>query len=128
MSNDYTLLAKRCRTILLLSYFSLLIVVSLNTLVWPSCSRSPNGVIWGIQILLLVMFLPGILKQNVRAHAWLTFVLLGFFMASVSTAFACTSALTILEVVFTAILFIAAMMYIRWRSRELKSIALDQEP
>ncbi|KKK74472.1 hypothetical protein LCGC14_2883440 [marine sediment metagenome] len=127
MSNDYAVLAKRCRAVLLLSYFSLLAVVSLNTLVWPTCNRSPNGVIWGIQVLLLLVFLPGMLKQNVRAYAWLTFVLLGFFMTSVSTAFACTSVLTLVEVVLTVILFIAAMMYIRWRSRELKSMAINQE-
>ena len=121
MSNNYPMLSRYSRGGMLVSYFVLILLITLGTLVWPSCNRSPNGVIWAIQMLLLLPFLPAIVRQKVRSLAWLTFILLGFFMASVSTAFACTSWLTVTEVLMTMFLFIFTMFHIRWRSRELKS-------
>ncbi|WP_101759960.1 DUF2069 domain-containing protein [Oceanicoccus sp. KOV_DT_Chl] len=121
MQNKYTVLARRARITVWFSYVALLVVFTLVTVVAPSCNRDPNPVIWCIHLLLLLPFLPAIIKQDVRGHAWLTFVLLGFFMASVSTAFACTSWLTLLEVSLISSLFIAALLFIRWRSRELKA-------
>ncbi|MEE8057074.1 MAG: DUF2069 domain-containing protein [Pseudomonadales bacterium] len=123
MTNEYQLLSRRSRAVVLVSFFGLLAVFTVSTLIVPSCNRNPNVVIWVLHILPLLMFLPSILQQNVRAHAWLTFVLLGHFMASVSTAFACTSALMLIEVALISVLFIAAMLYIRWRSRETKFLA-----
>lgn len=120
MQKNYQRLSRYSRRVVWCSYTALLTVICLNTLVWPSCNRSPNGVILGIQLVLLLAFLPGMLKQNVRSYVWLTFVLLGFFMAAVSISFACTSLLTISEVLLITVLFISAMLYIRWRSRELK--------
>ena len=74
---------------------------------------------WGIQIAILLSFLPGVLKQNIRTHVWLTFILLGFFIASVTTVFACYSILTLLEVLVIVALFVSSMLYIRWQSRAL---------
>ncbi len=121
MHNDYEQLVRYSRFIVLASYSILLVVFTVNTMFIPSCNREPNAVIWAMHVVPILLFLPSILRQNVRAHAWLTFVLLGHFMASVSVAFACTSALMTFEVGVLVVLFIAAMMYIRWRSRALKS-------
>lgn len=120
MTTKYKVLAHRSRSCVLTSYVGLLLVITLGTLVWPSCDRSPNAVVWGIQILILLSFLPGVLKQNIRTHVWLAFILLGFFILSVNTAFACYSVITLLEVIAIVALFISSMLYIRWRSRELK--------
>ena len=117
---NYASLAFYTRQCLLVSYACLALVVTLGTLVWPSCSRSPNGVVWAIQMLVLLAFLPGVIKRNLRTHIWLTFVLLFFFIASVSTAFACTSLLTVAEVFFVMELFITAMLYVRWQARSVK--------
>jgi uncharacterized membrane protein len=125
MANNYQQLSHYARFCLLLSYSALLLLFAVNTLVVPSCNRSPNIVIFLLHLLPLLVFLPSLLKQNVRAHAWMTFVLLGYFMMSVSTAFACKSILLTTEVLLIAALFIAAMLYIRWRSRELKQLAAD---
>jgi uncharacterized membrane protein len=123
MQKNYQRLSQYSRNLAWLSYAGLLLVLVLNTVVWPTCQRSPNGVILAIQLVLLLVFLPGMLKQNVRTYVWLTFTLLGFFMASVSTAFACSSHLTLAEVLLIVTLFISAMMYVRWRSLELKQRA-----
>ncbi|MFA7552701.1 MAG: DUF2069 domain-containing protein [Spongiibacteraceae bacterium] len=120
MPNQYAVLARYARFCAVLSYFALLVLLTLGTLVWPSCNRSPNLSIWGLQVLLLLPFLPAILQQKVRPLAWLTFILLGFFLAAVPTAFACGSWLTVSEPIVTVVLFIALMMNIRWRARALK--------
>ena len=126
MHNPYTHLARYSRVALIISYVALLVVFTLVTVVIPSCNREPNTTIWLIHGLLILPFLPAIIKQNVRALAWLTFVLLGFFMASVSTAFACTSWLTVLEVFLISSVFTAALLFIRWRSKELKAAVADE--
>ena len=120
MQKNYQKYSQLSRRIVWLSYLGLLVVLCLNTAVWPSCGREPNLVILGVQLALLLAFLPGIVRQNLRSHIWLTFMLLGFFTMSVSTAFACSSIFTIAEVVLVAVLFISAMLYIRWRSMALR--------
>lgn len=117
--NKYTRLAVWSRRAVWFSYLGLIAVLSLIILVWPSCNRDPNPVMWGIQVGILACFLPGMIKQHVRTHAWLAFILMGYFMGSVSTVFACPSTLLVLEVILTVLLFIATMFYIRWRSRQL---------
>ncbi len=127
MSNDYQVLAKRSRQVTQVSYWLLLLVLLVNTVVAPSCNREPNWVILVVQLALVLVFLPGMLKQNVRSYIWLSLILLMMFLASVSTAFACTTLLTVTEVFLIIALFIAAMLYIRWRSRELKQLATESE-
>lgn len=118
-TNKYIVLAVWSRRAVWLSYFGLIAVLSLIILVWPSCNREPSPVIWAIQVGILACFLPGMIKQHVRTHAWLAFILMGYFMGSVSTVFACASTLLVAEVVLTVLLFIAATLYIRWRSKQL---------
>ncbi len=120
MLNPFFLRAAYSRRLTLLSYTGLIVLFSLSTLVWPSCNRDPNVPVWLLHVLPILAFLPGILKQNLRAHIWLCFILLGYFLASVSTAFSCTSILMILEVVVLVILFISAMLYVRWHAKALK--------
>ena len=125
MQNQFDVLARYSRICVLVSCAGLLLVFTLSTLVWPSCNRNPNTVMWGIHLLPVLLFVPGIIKKNVRSHVWLTFILLGYFMTSVNTAFACTSALTVIEVGLIVILFISAMLYIRWQSKALKQSEVE---
>ena len=127
MANDYQVLAKRSRQLAQVSFWLLLLVLLLNTVVFPSCNREPNWVVLAVQSGLVLVFLPGMLKQNVKSYIWLSLILLMMFLASVSTAFACTTVLTVAEVLLVVALFIAAMLYIRWRSRELKQAVTKQE-
>lgn len=125
MSNDYQVLAKRSRQLAQVSFWLLMLVLLLNTVVFPSCNREPNWVVLAVQSGLVLIFLPGMLKQNVKSYIWLSLILLMMFLASVSTAFACTTVLTVAEVLLIVALFIAAMFYIRWRSRELKQAVTE---
>jgi uncharacterized membrane protein len=126
MQANYESLARRTRYFVLSSYFGLLMVFTLNTLVWPSCNKHPNTVIWLIHMLPVLLFLSGVLKRNVRTHVWLSFISLGYFLAAVPTVFVCHSVLPILETLLIVQLFTSAMLYVRWRSRELATIHHSQ--
>ena len=127
MPNDYQLLAKRSRQLAQVGYWLLLLLLLLNTVIFPSCNREPNWVVLAVQSGLVLVFLPGMLKENVKSYIWLSLILLMMFLASVSTAFACTTVLTVAEVLLIVALFIAAMLYIRWRSRELQQVVKESE-
>ena len=117
MTVKYEVLARWSRLWVLVNYALFLLIITMGTLMWPSCDRNPNIVVWGIQIVILLCFLPGILKQNTSTHALLAFILLGFFILSVNTVFACYSLITLSEVIVIAVLFVSSMLYIRWQSR-----------
>ena len=77
--------------------------------------------IWVVKILPLLLFLPGMLKDNLRSFIWLCFVCLGYFLILVQRIFAQPdNPLVIAGLASVVILFIAAMLYVRWRARELR--------
>jgi uncharacterized membrane protein len=79
-------------------------------------------IIWLGKLLPLLLFLPGMLKDNLRSYIWLCFVCLLYFIALVERLFAEPgSALAITGTVAVVVLFTAAMFYVRWRARELRA-------
>jgi uncharacterized membrane protein len=75
-----------------------------------------------IQALPLLVFMPGVARDNLRSVIWLTFVLLGYFVWAVLAAFARTDDLLAQSgVALIVALFAVAALYIRFRGRELKS-------
>lgn len=123
-AKNYHLIAQWARYVVLPSYFGLLSVLSINTLVVPTCDRDPNTVIWLIQIGPLVMFVHGVITQNVRSHVWIAFLCLGYFLLSVNAVFSCPTLLSGIENGLIFLLFCSATLYIRWRSKELKLMEL----
>ena len=64
------------------------------------------------------------LKDNLRSYIWLCFVCLGYFMILVQRIFAQPdSLLVVIGLVAVVILFTAAMLYVRWRARELRAMS-----
>lgn len=121
MSSHYEVLSRYSAAIVLACYGALLILFTLNTLIVPSCGRHANLLIAGLHIVPLLFFLPSLLRHNVRSYVWLCFISLGYFLVVVPNALACSTVLNVLEPVLIVILFVAAMFYIRWRSRALKA-------
>jgi uncharacterized membrane protein len=79
--------------------------------------------IWVLKLMPLLIFLPGMRKDNLRSYIWLCFVCLGYFMILVQRLFAQPDNLLVISgLVAVVLLFIAAMMYVRWRARELRSV------
>jgi len=81
-------------------------------------------IIWVGKVLPLLIFLPGMVKNNLRSYIWLCFVSLLYFIALVERLVArpenTVAAVGLLAVVT---LFIAAMLFVRWRAREIKAAA-----
>lgn len=119
MSVGYQQLSDNSRLLVLAVYSSILLVFVVSTVLMPSCGRQPNVLIMLLHVIPLLCFLPGLLTQNVRSYVWLCFLSLGYFLVAVPNAFGCQTVLNILEPVLISVMFIAAMFYVRWRSRAL---------
>lgn len=79
--------------------------------------------IWVLKVLPLLIFVPGMLKDNLRSYIWLCFVCLGYFMILVQRIFAQPDSLMVVTgLVAVVILFTVAMLYVRWRARDLRAI------
>ncbi|MEH6582378.1 MAG: DUF2069 domain-containing protein [Halioglobus sp.] len=79
-------------------------------------------IFWLVKVLPLLIFLPGMLKNSLRSYIWVCFVCLMYFLVLVERLFAQPdSVLAITGMVAVVVLFNAAMLFVRWRARELKS-------
>jgi len=79
-------------------------------------------ILWLGKLLPLLLFLPGMLRDRLRSYIWLCFVCLLYFIALVERLFALPgNALAIIGTVAVVTLFVAAMLYVRWRARELRA-------
>jgi uncharacterized membrane protein len=83
--------------------------------------------IWVLKVMPLLIFLPGMLRDKLRSYIWLCFVCLGYFLILVQRIFAQPDNLLVVSgLVAVVLLFTAAMMYVRWRARELRSLNAHQ--
>ena len=103
----------------LITWMSWLLLLTVQLLdAWFS---QPPWIIWVGKLSPLLIFLPGMLAGNLRSYIWLCFVSLLYFLVLVERLFAQPdSVLGISGMVAVVTLFIAAMLFVRWRARELK--------
>ena len=100
-----------------LSYLTLVLQQGLDCLV-----HQQPWFLWAIKLLPLLMFLPGMIRDNLRSYIWLCFVCLGYFLILVQRMFADPSSLLVIAgMAAVVVLFTAAMMYVRWRAQELRA-------
>jgi uncharacterized membrane protein len=77
--------------------------------------------IWALKLVPLLLFLPGMRRDNLRSFIWLCFVCLGYFLVLVQRLFAQPGdILAWIGMVADVALFIAAMLYVRWRAQEMR--------
>jgi len=99
------------RTTVRVSYCLLLLVLAGN--LWL---QDQPLVIYCIVLMPLLMFIPGLLADNIRTLIWMGFVLLLYFAAAVyGMAKPEPLFLDLAELVLTVVLFCAAMLYARIR-------------
>ncbi len=88
--------------------------------------RQAPWVVWLAFLLPLLIFLPGMVRDNLRSYIWLCFVSLLYFMRLVVALFARPGdPLATTGMVAVVILFLSAMLYVRWRARELREAAMS---
>lgn len=91
--------------------------------------RSVPWVIWCGKLLPLLLFVPGMLKDRLRSFIWLCFISLLYFISLVERLFALPgSLLAQTGMVAVVVLFVAAMLYVRARGRELRAISEQPKP
>jgi uncharacterized membrane protein len=68
-----------------------------------------------VKLLPLLIVLPGLIRDQLRAYIWLCFIILFYFTQSVVESFLSLGSLSDLFItLLTIIIFIAAMLYIKW--------------
>ncbi|MEP5766441.1 MAG: DUF2069 domain-containing protein [Halieaceae bacterium] len=81
--------------------------------------RQPPLTIWVLRVLPLLIFLPGLVQDRPRTYIWICFVILMYFLILVLRLFAApTDPVAWVGMISVVSLFVAAMMYARWRSQE----------
>lgn len=112
------------RSCLVVVWFFYLGLVALQ---WIDSNLQQHPVsIYFIRVIPLLIFFPGMYRDGLRSFIWLCFVSLLYFMALVERLFANpTEPVSIASMVAVVFLFIASMMYVRWRARELRKEESD---
>ena len=114
--------ADTARTVCLVSCALLVFLYAIKTMVlWPK-SFDTRLIIFVLQALPFLVLLTGLLQRRWRTYAWLCFIVLLYFMRAVLALFSPERQpidwLVLLAVVSV---FMAAMMFIRWRRVEIES-------
>ena len=79
-------------------------------------------IIYVLSLLPLMIFIPGMLRDNPRTLIWVCFVILMYFAVAVDNlAGPAPQPLDIVELITSLVLFSAAMMFARWRQQQLNT-------
>ncbi|PWB32868.1 DUF2069 domain-containing protein [Pseudomonas sp. SDI] len=112
------------RALSLAAFFGLAALLTLNNLLFADLHGARVGVILAIELVPLALLLPGMLLGSARAHAWTCFVVNLYFIKGVLAAFDPTRALFgWLEVAISLVLFVSALLYVRWRFQYERRLA-----
>lgn len=118
---DLSELLKKARIITRLSY-GLLIV----SLIGGGLVSGTPAILLVFAVVPLLIFIPGLRKENYRSISMLCFVTLLYFTAIVANLFEPDSSFFDISAVIAVVtLFIVSMMYSRWLQREKARPAID---
>jgi len=106
----------------------LLAALLLALLLWNGLFADLNGArLWlvlSIELAPLLIVLPGVLLGKARAHAWLCFVLNLYFIKGVlASLYPARQWFGFIEIGLSVALFIAALLYVRWRFQYERHLA-----
>lgn len=111
--NEFPAKLARIRLILITLFAALVAYFAINS--YMALGLSPAlPVIWIVQTLPLLIFLPGLLKGKARTYAWLSFVVLLYFIHGVLLAFDEQRRwLGVIEVSLCVLMFVYLVLFIR---------------
>ena len=96
------------------AFFGLLVYFGVSTVMVTTHITLATPVIWLIQTLPLLIFLKGLLQNQLRTYAWMCFVVLLYFTHGVLLAFDPPRRwLGVTELMLCTIMFVAMILYIR---------------
>lgn len=114
-----TLPAQICKVVSGLSYLLLILTLVTFIVLRAEVTGGFPFALLAINIVPLVIFIPGLLQGSDRTHAWLCFVVLVYFTLGILEFFSVKNQLEgLLITLFTTTLFISSTLYIRWHKPE----------
>jgi len=113
--------ASRARLTLDMTRYGLLLLLAIYTI--QVLAITPfNWTMFAVGTLPVLLMLPSVWRGKPVAHAWLCFILLLYFLVAVQNMFSPNrDVMDIVRLVFVVIIFLAAMMYVRWGSRAMRA-------
>lgn len=110
---DFPANLQQSRQLTLGLFYALVAYFAINSYMALGISAA-TPVIWLVQVLPLLIFLPGLLRGKVRSYAWMSFVVLLYFVHGVLLAFdAQRRWLGVVEVTLCVLMFVCLIVYIR---------------
>ena len=89
--------------------------------------RAAPALVWAFKVRPLLVLLPLLYADRLRAVVWVAFVSLLYFLIAVQRVFAEPgSARAIIELGAVVLLFVSATFYVRYRARELRAATLEE--
>ena len=117
---NYTIKANIGHVAVLLSYFLQIVLLLLMTLVFVPEGKQPNLTVGLILVLPLLPFMPFLIKRSIRAHVWLCYLSLFYFMLAVPSGmdprYGLIGRIELVNIIF---LFVICMCFVRWEQRRL---------
>lgn len=112
------------RALSLACFVGLIALLLVNNLGFANLHGARVEVILAIELIPLLLLLPGMLKGSARAHAWCCFVVNIYFIKGVLAAFDPARALFgWVEVLVSLALFVSALLYVRWKFQHERRMA-----
>jgi len=112
------------RALSLALFFGLIALLLVNNLWFANLHGARVGVILAIELIPLLLLLPGMLLGSARAHAWTCFVVNIYFIKGVLAAFDPARAVFgWVEVLVSLGLFVSALLYVRWKFQHERRMA-----
>ena len=117
---DWGSRARLARAVTLACYGLLIVMLSAELFSIASLLPRTRMFLWCICVVPLLLFLPGMLRGAWKTFLWLCFMLPFYFALSVARlADAQPDLAARVELLMVCLLFVASMLYARWRQREL---------
>ena len=112
------------RALSLAFFFGLIALLVVNNLWFANLHGARVGVVLAIELVPLALLLPGMLTGSARAHARTCFVVNIYFIKGVLAAFDPARAVFgWVEVLVSLGLFIAGLLYVRWKFQHERRMA-----
>ncbi|MDT3745528.1 DUF2069 domain-containing protein [Pseudomonas kurunegalensis] len=112
------------RALSLAFFFGLIALLVVNNLWFANLHGARVEVILAIELVPLLLLLPGMLTGSARAPAWTCFVVNIYFIKGVLAAFDPARAVFgWVEVLVSLGLFIAGLLYVRWKFQHERRLA-----